>query len=627
MLGFGWGTVITTFRSEFSLVGTQNGTTVTITPSVNGGAANARPAGVPYTVTLNEGEEYQLQASESPHDLTGTTIVSSAPVAVFSGSQCADVPTDAFEACDYLVEQTPPESSAGTRFFSEPSKTRSSDEFELVATQNATQVDLNGSLVATLNAGEHYAQEVIGGAEFSSNHPILLAQYANSSTYDATSSDPFMMTVPPVSQYATSFLLASPKDLENQFTNYLSLIVPESEVGLVKINGVAVPVGEYVAIGTSGYYGAHVTAAPGSVSNSITGNGEPFMAFAYGFSLADGYGYSGATATPSTPQPHWYSDGTLIPEGTSEPVATSGTLTINFPGAAVRCKVSDQENILNPLGGGAGTDEVTSFTLLGCTGKSPRCPSKTLEVITATPLPWATQLIGTSPITDQITPITFEQRCAGGPVIASLTESPSPIVGASTLLFNGPGVSGSDALKGPAGDTRITAADFSAPHWYSNGQRINEGETETVATSGTLSTKVRTVLPPEVEVNTVVKCKLSDQEKITNPVGGGSGTDEFTAFELSKCTAKPTPCPGVGIEARALGLPWRTELLWSPLEDEIPGFSLELKCANGNTLKTITEAVTPRVGDSVLEFDSGEATGSDKLKGPLGDQTITAENP
>ena len=142
-------------NSEFSVVASQDNTTVTITPSVDGAALHSnrdtRPAGVPYTVQLNQGQEYQLVASNRPEDLTGTKITSSAPVSVYGGNACAEIPSEGFFACDHVVEQNPPENTWGTSFLTEPLKTRSGgDDFQIVADQNETHVKLNGTVVATL---------------------------------------------------------------------------------------------------------------------------------------------------------------------------------------------------------------------------------------------------------------------------------------------------------------------------------------------------------------------------------------------------------------------------------------------------------------------------------------------
>ena len=287
VLAFGYGLG---GNSQFSVVATQNGTKVTITPSVEG--ALAEPAGTPYTLTLDKGQEYQLTAALNPEDLTGTKITATAPVAVFGGEHCANVPTNEYVACDYIVEQDTPESTWGTSFLTVPLKTRSyGDDFQVVADQNETHVKLNGSLVATLAAGQRYAQEVEGTAEWSSDKPVALAQYSNSSSYDGTTGDPFMILVSPYQQFETEYTVTTPVNSSTIFGNYVNLVVPKSAVGLVKIDGTAVPSAEYSAIGSSGFYGAQVTVEPGS--HVITGNGQPFGVDSYGFSSYNGYGYFG----------------------------------------------------------------------------------------------------------------------------------------------------------------------------------------------------------------------------------------------------------------------------------------------------------------------------------------------
>ena len=279
-------------NSELSVVATQNDTEVTITPSVAGGESDTRPAGVPYTVTLNQGQEYQLRATVNPEDLTGTKITSTAPVSVYGGEQCANIPNNNYDACDYIVEQNVPDAAWGTSFLTEPLKTRhDGDDFELVADQNETEVKLNGSTVATLNAGEHYAQEVEMPSEWTSNKPIELSQDSNSSTYDGTTGDPSMMIIPPYQQFETGYTITTPYDSNTVFENYVNLVVPKSAVGVVAVDGTPVSATEYNPIGSSEFEGAQVDLAPGS--HVITGNGQPFGAFSYGFSEYNAYSYYG----------------------------------------------------------------------------------------------------------------------------------------------------------------------------------------------------------------------------------------------------------------------------------------------------------------------------------------------
>jgi hypothetical protein len=351
-------------NSELSVVATQNDTEVTITPSVAGGESDTRPAGVPYTVTLNQGQEYQLRATVNPEDLTGTKITATAPVSVYGGEQCANIPTNQYDACDYIVEQNVPDSAWGTSFLTEPLKTRhNGDDFELVADQNETEVKLNGATVATLNAGEHYAQEVEVPSEWTSNKPIELSQDSNSSTYDGTTGDPSMMIIPPYQQFEAGYTITTPYDSNTVFENYVNLVVPKSAVGVVAVDGTPVPATEYNPIGSSEFEGAQVDLTPGS--HVITGNGEPFGAFSYGFSEYNAYSYYGGMSLAPVAE---VTNVTLSPASETAVVGTEKCVTAT---------ATDQNG--NPLAGvrvdfkvsGANTAEGSVFA--GPEGKATFC--------------------------------------------------------------------------------------------------------------------------------------------------------------------------------------------------------------------------------------------------------------
>ncbi len=336
---------------------------------------------------------------------------------------------------------------------------------------------------------------------------------------------------------------------------------------------------------------------------------------------------------------HWLSDGQPIAEGKVEPVKTKGTLSFRYAETTITCKLKDAETIVNPVGGGNGTDEMTAFTLSGCKAKPSPCPKSTKLEVVAAGLPWKTELTLGPPIEDKILGMIIAIKCSGT-VIHEFGGSLGTGVGNSTLEFSTGAlsepaglqlfVSGSDAMTGPKGDLSITAAEEPAgpppPRWYSNGELIPVDQVEPVASSGTLTLGNR-------EVPTT--CKLKDEETIVNP--GGSGTDEITTFSLTGCKSAHSPCKGSAREELvAVNLPWKTRLIAGPpIRDVIEGIDIEVRC-NGASLGSITGTLEPVVGESVLEFNesSGSLTGpakevipvsgSDQLTGPKGDQKITA---
>lgn len=270
--------------SLFTVVATQNSTAVTVTPRVTTGS---RAAGTPYTINMNQGQTYQL-VNNSNADLSGSTITSTKPVAVFGGHRCANVP-NGFGYCDHLVEQLPPTSAWGRSFATMPLATRlRGDTFRFVAATNGTQVSVNGTVAAILNRGQVHERIVSGPAHITSNEPILVAQYSNGSSFDNVTSDPFMMLVPPYEQFLADYTVTTPAS--GFRANFVNVIAPTAAVGSVRLDGTPIPASSFTNIGATGFSGARVNLALGS--HHLTGT-LPFGVFVYGFDSYDSYGYPG----------------------------------------------------------------------------------------------------------------------------------------------------------------------------------------------------------------------------------------------------------------------------------------------------------------------------------------------
>jgi len=171
--------------NSVEIIGTQNNTSVTITPSINllGGAHNAN---VPYTVTLNRGQVYSFASSSqagSGH-LDRTTITSDKPIVVDVSDDSA---TPNGNNQDLVADQLVPEELAGTEYIVVPSPAAAnnmvsgslSDYLFVYPLQDGTDVTIYSSTSATgspLNQTSYTAlnRGTRTSYHFTNNNPVFV---------------------------------------------------------------------------------------------------------------------------------------------------------------------------------------------------------------------------------------------------------------------------------------------------------------------------------------------------------------------------------------------------------------------------------------------------------------------
>ena len=281
--------------TEFALVATEDGTTVTITPSITTGT---HEAGIPFVISLDAGQTYQLQNFGSePSDLTGTLVVSNKPIAVFGGHAAANVPAPAVGFADYLVEQLPPVEAWASEFVTAPLATRASDTFRVLASQDGTTVTVDGIPAGTMDRGEFLELSLSQAAHIVANQPVLVAQYANSAMLDDTTSDPFMMLVPAVDQMLGRHTVTT--QIEGLDLHFINLVVPTEAIDSVTHNGQLLEAGVFTPVAGSGFWVASLTVEAGTHELAAP---QPFAAYVYGFGVDESYGYP-AGLFVATPDP------------------------------------------------------------------------------------------------------------------------------------------------------------------------------------------------------------------------------------------------------------------------------------------------------------------------------------
>jgi hypothetical protein len=181
------------YPGMLTVVATENNTTITVNPKI----ANSMslPVNTNTNVVLNQGQVYQIKSvtTGAAGDFTGSKVSSDKPVAVFGSVQCTNIPNSTY-ACDFIIEQMPPNSAWGTSFVATSLATRTGgDIFKFLAKDNSTSVSVNGSVVAALNAGQQFETSLPSNSVFkiTANNPILVGQFCKGSDADGVVSDPF----------------------------------------------------------------------------------------------------------------------------------------------------------------------------------------------------------------------------------------------------------------------------------------------------------------------------------------------------------------------------------------------------------------------------------------------------
>lgn len=241
------GTYYNLYQSTLQVVATANNTQVTFILPCN--SYSGSPANTPITTTLNAGQTYCIAAN---CELTGALVTSTQPIQLMAGSYCAQVPSGV-TYCDAIFEYVLPTTYWGTRYVTTPTGGRTGqDRFRVVAMNAGTNVFLNGTSVATLNAGQYYEALVSGGNVITASNDVAVFQYALGASAAGSAGDPGMVQLIPTDMYETAYKFAT-LNHANINSHWLTIVARTAGTGSILLNGTAVTGWLPVAGGSSGF--------------------------------------------------------------------------------------------------------------------------------------------------------------------------------------------------------------------------------------------------------------------------------------------------------------------------------------------------------------------------------------
>lgn len=293
--------------SYFFAVATEDNTSVIITPS--GKTKSGMPANVPFTVSLNKGEIYQVLGAPGV-DLTGSKIqsVNSAgggtgckKIAVFCGSGKISIGCGGPATSDNLYQQIYPKNSWGKKYVTAPSTSSGGNYqvnyYRVIRPDDKTIVKVNGQVISTALFENNFYYEFSNNTTnvIEADKPIFLAQYFTSQgcSGNGGNGDPEMIYLNPVEQTINKVTLNSmqPSSGTNINQHYINVILANkpSVINSFQIDGTSYA-DKFLPIDQDNGY-AYARIQISRDAHTVTCD-SGFNAIAYGFGQYESYGYS-----------------------------------------------------------------------------------------------------------------------------------------------------------------------------------------------------------------------------------------------------------------------------------------------------------------------------------------------
>lgn len=279
------GTLANTFK-EFAVVAHRVPTSVEILltgPVVFRGMVYM--AGTRLVAHLRPHQTIQLQSSS---DLSGTRVVANASVAVLSGHSCAVQHT----SCDHVTEQLLPVSSWGSSFIVPPLSCQARPDTAYLIASKATCIKYQ-------SGHRHGSYNVVAGqvttVDVHPSQPLYLFADAGfqviffftGAMIGGQSYDPFMINIPPIANYSTSYPL---RGMERYY-NYAVLIAKTSAFSGITLGNKPIGNIQWKPVQGTEYSWGEFELDKEESDLPLQHPNTPFGVYIFGFLNYDGYGF------------------------------------------------------------------------------------------------------------------------------------------------------------------------------------------------------------------------------------------------------------------------------------------------------------------------------------------------
>ncbi|XP_072275340.1 uncharacterized protein [Pyxicephalus adspersus] len=256
-----------------------------------------------YSFSLQGHQVIQFQTFS---ELTGTRVVSSEPVAVFSGNKCHYGPTT---KCDVIFEQLEPVKNWGTSFVLFPLANNTKDIIDIIAASPDTEVHVNQTLYR-LQPGSHLSFALEKSDLVTTSKPVMVSYLFQDRAYPGEY-DPFLIIVPPFQLNRKYYKFVT----EAFYDNYITIVSTASSASEFYLDHKPLDQYKFTTKVISGFRSWEVFLGRVGGQHEIYHRFSAFIIYIYGLEIRVSYGYSMGQETKYPEEPVGPSVLNCLPHG------------------------------------------------------------------------------------------------------------------------------------------------------------------------------------------------------------------------------------------------------------------------------------------------------------------------
>ena len=286
-----------TMRSVLSVIAVEDNTTIDFLLTCDTWMGHW--ANVPFSVTLQAGQVYQLQSAHY-QNFNGSRVTArnrKQNFAVIVAGRDVYVPNDSVICSDHAEEQMMPISTFGRRFVLTQTLHRNADMIRVTALKDNCEIRKDGILLATIGASQCFDFEITADEPASfleTSEPTIVGMYAMGSVYENYFGDPDMVVINPVEQQIENIIFTT-FHTTYVHRHFINIIAETDKLAGMMLDSVSIASQFNVVEGNPEYSYARMEIEDGTYRLSNSSGG--FSAYVYGYGHAEAYAYSAGAMT------------------------------------------------------------------------------------------------------------------------------------------------------------------------------------------------------------------------------------------------------------------------------------------------------------------------------------------